>query len=166
MINRIPKASQLHFFMMPDEMSKVLEFIEQAGGVIYSCRSDSAKPRGYDPGKDIGRVFFLPSDLGKDINMRKIDEGFYTIDATTSPVIELEFSFLRESELSRGRIYFRGGYMGRNGWVSYHDSLYELFKSVSTFMKKFFLTKEQSYAGYLSRGAQSYVSGGGNLAQF
>lgn len=166
MTNRIPKSSQVYFFMMSDEMSKVFEFVEQAGGVIYANRSHSVAPRIYDPGVDIGRVFLLPRDLGKEINMRKVDEGIYTLDATISPVIDFERSILRDSELSRGRIYFRSGYMGRIGWVSYHDSLYELFKSVSKFMKRSFLTKEQKDGAYLSYGAQSYVSRGGNLAQF
>lgn len=166
MIDRIPDTKQLYFFMVPEEMFKVFEFIEHAGGVVYGGRSHSSKPCIYEQGKDFGQVFCSLRELGEDINMLKIDDGIFTIDPTTSPVIELQSSILRTSELSRGRIYFRGGYMGRVGWVSFNNSLYELFKSIITFMTKAFLTNERRYDAYLSRGTKSYISSGGFLAQF
>jgi len=98
--------------------------------------------------------------------MNKASEDVYFIDPTVSPVIEFQCSVLRDSELSRGRIYFRGGYAGRYGWVDYPGILYEVFRGVLSYLKKHILTREKQYEGYISNGCEAYLSGGGRLAQF
>jgi hypothetical protein len=98
--------------------------------------------------------------------MYKIDNGIFTIDQTTSPVIELDCSVLRDNgSLSCGRLFFQGGYDGREAWVAYPESLYGDFKKVVSFMKRCLLTEERMYLAYVSKGSHSYVSNGGRLVQ-
>ncbi len=164
MICKIPKTSQLYYYLMPEETSMVLEFIKEQQCIIYSSRSSTSEPIECEDDVPI-KVFFCPEELSNEIDMNKISESIYALDPRTSPVIEMQCSVLRKSDLARGRIYFRGGYAGRDEWVSFPAGLYELFKRVSTFMKKTFLKKEKKNGAYVSKGCQSFISGGGDLAQ-
>jgi hypothetical protein len=166
MTNSTPKSKQLYFFLMPEEMFEVLEFIEQIGGVIYSSRSSNPKPCKYQREKDIGQIFISPVGFEKDVDMKNVGDGIYVINLMVSPVIELQCSILRDTELSRGRIYFRGGYIDQFGWISFDKNLYELFNCVEKFIKKFFATKERKYGALISKSTQLYIANNGNLAQF
>ena len=156
MTGKIPKTSQLYFFLIPEETSMVLEFINDQKCTIYSSRSSNPEPIEYDQDVATSKVFFCPEELSNEINMNKVSESLYALDPTISPVIELQCSVMRKLELSRGRIYFRGGYAGRDEWVSFPFDVYELYKKVTLFMKKFFLIKNKKYGAYLSKGCQSY----------
>lgn len=164
MTGKIPKTSQLYYFLVPEETSTVLEFIKEQNCIIYSTRSSTPEPIECEDAAP-SKVFICPDELSNKIDMNKVSEKIYSLDPTTSPVIEMQCSVMRKSELARGRIYFRGGYAGRDEWVSFPSELYELFKKVCTFMKKTFLSKEKKYSAYISKGSQLYVSDGGELAQ-
>jgi hypothetical protein len=167
MTGKIPKTSQLYYFLMPEETTKVLAFIKDQKCSLYSTRSRflGPEPIKCDPASIPSMVFICPEGFNNEIDMIKISEGVYVVDPTTSPVIEMQCSIMRKKELSRGRVYFRCGYLGRDEWVPFPVELYELYKNVAAFMKKSFFSKEKKYGGYISKGCQSYVSGGGTLTQ-
>lgn len=172
MTGKIPNSRQLLFFLMPDETDKVLNLIVERQCKIFSRYSAGPEPCSIEgqPLDEIvvrGQVFFCPAELVSEIYTRKVKEGAYSLDSTVSPVIELDFSILRKSkELSRGRMYFRGGYDGRESWVQFPSGLYETFKLVSSFMTRSFLTREREYGGYISKGSKLFVAAGGRLVQF
>jgi hypothetical protein len=166
MIDRIPNSEQLYFFLMPEETSQLIEYINKKGGSIYLPRSTIAEPHECEIFANLSRIYFCPRQVRGQISMIRIAEDVYSIDSTVSPVIEFQCSVMRKAELSRGRMYFRGGYIGRDGWFAFPETLYELFKTVSLFIKKSFLSKERRYGAYISKGSQKYLSDGGKLVQF
>ena len=157
---KIPSSSQFHFFLMPEETRLVLKFISEEGCAIYPTRLDSPEPKECDELCDLGQMFFCPRELRPQIKTWRIAEGLYSIDRTTSPVIEFDHSHLRSDSLSRGRLYYQGGYDGREQWVAYPESLYIIYKKVTSFMKKSLLTKDREYLGYISKGSVKYISEG------
>ena len=167
MTGKIPKSSQFLFYLMLEEISEVMEFIVKQDCMIFSDRSDTNKPCEIKASKfkSVYQIFFCPREVAGDIKMFKAINVFF-IEPTTSPVIEFDSSGLGAKGLSRGRIYFRGGYDGRGEWVAYPARLYEVFEKVTAFMKKSFLTRERKYGGYLSKKSLIYVAEGGNIVQF
>lgn len=163
---KIPHSSQFHFFMMPDETNVVLKFIAEQQCAIYPTQLTAPEPHECDYSRNQGQMFFCPRDISAQITTYRINNELYTIDRTTSPVIEFDQSYLRADGLSQGRIYFHGGYDGREHWVAYPESLYAIYKKVVSFMKKTLLTKNRKYPGYVSKGSLKYVSEGGCLDQF
>lgn len=168
MTDKIPKSKQLYFFLMPEETMHLLEFIAQQGCLIYSDRSTAPKPSESHWRSTIGNghLFFCPSEFGDKIETHKATNEIYFIDPTISPVIELGCSMLNNNKLSRGRIYFRGGYFGRDVWVPFPKLLYEKFKIILSFIKKSFLSKHQIHGGYISKSSQNFADNGGELLQF
>lgn len=165
MTNNIPKTNQLLFFMMPEETSMLLEFIREHDLIVYANNSETPDPSEYISFENISQVFICPRIICKQIKTYKVVENKYSIDRTTSPVIELDCSALRSNGLYCGRIYFHGGYEGREGWVAYPDILHEYYKKIIAFIKKMFLTKERIHGAYVSKDSLLYVSGGGLLRQ-
>lgn len=166
MTDNIPKTQQLYFYLMPEETRKTLEFIISEDCRLYSPRSATPTPSELNFEVDFFQTFFCPKEYTDKIEMYKISEDVYALDPTTSPVIEINCPLLKGHELIRGRIYFRGGYRGREGWVAFPEKLFISFKSVTSFIKKNFLSKERIYSAYVSRASQSFVSEGGKLVQF
>ncbi len=105
MTGKIPKTSQLYYFLMPEETTKVLAFIKDQKCSLYSTRSRflGPEPIKCDPASIPSMVFICPEGFNNEIDMIKISEGVYVVDPTTSPVIEMQCSIMRKKELSRGR---------------------------------------------------------------
>jgi hypothetical protein len=166
MTDKIPKMSQLYFFLMPAETYSLFEFMIAQKYALYNPRSTGTKPCRCVSPVGISQIFYSPFELTSEIVMNKINDEIYTLDSTTSPVIEINLPLLYEDGLTRGRIYFRGGYIGRDKWISFESKLYTAYKDVVSFLKKHFLTKKRIHGAYLSKDSQSYVSQGGVLLQF
>jgi len=163
---KIPKSSQLYFFLMPFETKMIIEYLIQYDCVILSDRSQNSIPSECKSFDNISQSFCCPRRFFNDVKMNKISNSAYFIDSFISPVVEIDASVLREKQLSRGRLYFRGGYLGRDKWISYPNELYDLYKGLKSFMKKTILTKDREYLGYISKGSRNFVQEGGNLTQF
>lgn len=162
---KVPKSSQFHFFLMPDEIKLFLSFIADQQCAVYPSRLNSLEPHEFDMTNDISQMFFCPREISHQIKTYRIKDEIFTIDRTTSPVIEFDPSYLSTNGLSQGRLFFHGGYDGREQWVAYPESLYLVYKRAISFMKKAFLTKDRECLGYVSKGSQQYVSKGGSLKQ-
>ena len=166
MAKSIPNNIQFYFFLMPDETKIILKYLIDQNCIIITDRSKSIEPNEYKSFDGISKAYFYPSELKTEIQMRKTSNEIYFVDETISPIIELSCSILRKAELSRGRIYFRGGYLGRDQWISYPEILYDVYKKLTSLMKKTLLTKDREYQAYISKGCQNYISGGGIIRQF
>lgn len=151
---------------MPDETKLFISFIADLQCAVYPARLNSIEPHEFDMINDIRQSFFCPRDISHQIKTYRIKDEIFTIDRTTSPVIEFDPSYLSANGLSRGRLYFHGGYDGREQWVAYPESLYLVYKKAISFMKKVFLTNDREYLGYVSNGSKQYISEGGSLRQF
>lgn len=91
----------------------------------------------------------------------------YFVNPDISPVVELECSTVSiKNVLSRGRLYFRAGYDGRDGWVEFPERVYTVFKSMVSYLKKNVLTRESLFGGYVSKGTKSFIADGGKVSQF
>ncbi|HSX52564.1 MAG TPA: hypothetical protein VLF09_16485 [Cellvibrio sp.] len=159
------KNQQLYFYIHPNEMDVILDKISLMGAVIYAPHSKSNIPTTADIESDATFYITYP-EFSEIINMRRAGNNGYFIDDTTSPVIELNKSFLRGNCLSRGRIYFRNGFDGREAFVSYPQELGELYKKIIKELKENFLTKEKIYLGYISKDSKVLLNSGGTLSQF
>lgn len=166
MTMRIPRSSQFHFFLMPDETRQIIEFIREQQCSIYPARLSGSEPKECDIPPEVAQLFFCPREIASEIKIYRIKDEVFTIDLTTSPVIEFDPSYLRAKGLSQGRLFFHGGYHGRETWVPYPECLYERYKKVISYMKKKFLTNDRVYVGYVSKASHKYVSEGGQLDQF
>jgi hypothetical protein len=161
-------TKQIYFFLMPDETMSLLDFIINQECIIYADRSSNFQPSEieYSSFINYSQLFITSRELSDKVEMRKSAGDVYFLDSTTSPVIELFCSILYDNGLSRGRIYFRSGYIGREQWIAFPDILYLIFKNISSFMKKRLFSKERMYGGYISKGSRLYISSGGKLVQF
>jgi hypothetical protein len=168
MIANKSMTKQIYFFLMPDETISLLDFIIKQECVIYTDRSSNCKPSEVEPSSFINhsQLFITSRELSGKVEMRKSAGDVYFLDSTMSPVIELFCSILYDNGLSRGRIYFRSGYVGREQYIIFPDILYLIFNNISSFMKRMFFSKERMYGGYISKGSQLYISSGGKLVQF
>lgn len=165
MIDKIPKTRQIYFFMMPEETIRTIEFIIENNYIIFNNRSNDNCPQKIQVPDMIAQFYFCPSELEKHIIMYRLSENIYSLDATVSPVIEFEISRLYDKGLSRGRIYFKSGYVGRDAWISFPYSLFNAFNVVYKFLRNCFFTKNREYAAYISKSAHAYLVGGGHLMQ-
>lgn len=166
MTSKIPKSKQIYFFMMPEETKSVLKYLAEQNYWLFAPHSTIAKPTVITSFDDYSQFFFCPKPVNTEIYMYKLKNGLFALDSSTSSVIEFDCPILRKKELACGRIYFRGGYIGRDEWIAFPKILYESFKKVSSFIKNTFLTKDRLFNAYLSKGSKQYVSDGGCLVQF
>lgn len=162
-----PKSSQLYFFCMPHEIDQLVQFIVEHDAKIMSGRSSFAKPYILNNKDSIGNtIYACPSQVIAEVKFNRLEDELYYLDFTISPVIEISLSVDRGGFLSRGRLYTRFGYDGRDGWVSYHESLAKLHKAIVYFLKKEILTKEKCFGAYCSLAALDFRRNGGELVQF
>jgi len=101
----------------------------------------------------------------RDVEMYKIADDIFVLDPTVSPVIEFECSMLYSNTLSRGRMYFRNGYLRRDAYILFSDSLYNCFDDIYKFMKKKVFIKERRYSAYMTNNSLMYLNRGGKLTQ-
>jgi len=166
MTNKIPKTAQVYFFLTPDETAGVLKFITSQGCRVFVDRSETSAPKEVSRLFDLGQVFFCPAAYVPRIEMLKTAAGIYYLDSMGSPVIELDCCVKRNLLISRGRMFFRGGYIGRDGWVPFPEQLYESYKKTKQFIQKSFLIQEKKYGASLSKASLEFLAQGGQLSQF
>ncbi|MCK6473266.1 MAG: hypothetical protein L6R28_16095 [Planctomycetes bacterium] len=161
-----PLTSQFNFFLMPEETNRFLKEFSVDGISVFEDRSETNTPKAVEDIEKSWHMKFCPSELVPNIIMHRAGELFF-IDRSVSPVIEYSGCTLSQDKLYRGRIRVETGYDGRDGWVSYPDSLFELYDSMRKFLRRRFLTRDkQLLGGYLSKGTVKHVEAGGKISQF
>lgn len=162
---KIPKTRQIYFFMMPEDTVCTIHFMMDKKYKLFNLRSSFNAPTEIKTICNLNHFYFCPDELMQDIEMYKIADNVFVLDATVSPVIEFECSMLYSNALSRGRMYFRKGYLRRDTYICFSDSLYTCFEEVYKFMKKKFFIKERRYSAYMTNNSLMYVTRGGKLTQ-
>lgn len=165
MTGKQKKMEQLYFFLMPEETLGFLKHVLGEDTVLLASRSEENSPLVIEPSADVGQSFFCPHNELKNVCMNKAADRVFFLDPAISPVVEFQSSFLREANLSRGRIYFRAGYEGRSGWTCFPDSVYAIYLKAKSLLKETLLTKHREYDAFLSKGAKEYMNSGGALSQ-
>lgn len=161
-----PLTSQFNFFLMPEETKQFLQSFAVEGISFLEDRSEINAPKAVEDIENSWYMKLRPSDLVPKIIMHRAGELFF-IDRSVSPVIEYSGCTLSQDKLYRGRIRVETGYDGRDGWVSYPDSLFELYDSMRKFLRRGFLTRDkQLLGGYLSKGTVKHIEAGGKISQF
>jgi hypothetical protein len=71
MTGKIPKTSQLYYFLMPEETTKVLAFIKDQKCSLYATRSRflSPEPIKYDPTSIPSKLFICPEGFSNEIDV-------------------------------------------------------------------------------------------------
>lgn len=114
---------QVTFFLLPSDLAALeskLSDIEPF--IVLHGRSESSDPRrlaAVDPAKsgDDWLYSFLvrPEDVDAVVMRHVPAQGYWTVDALHSPVIEFQRSFFDGKSIRRGRAYFVEKYFGANG---------------------------------------------------
>jgi hypothetical protein len=152
---------------MPEEMCRVFEFIQNSGYQILNGYSSHAEPEPRIYNQSIDRsAYICPTDAISSIVFDRISESRYSINTFVSPIIEIAPSVLRQTELSRGRIYALFGYDGREHWVPHPESLVAAHNAIRLYLKKSILTKEKHLGAFISNEALLYQQRNGKLVQF
>jgi hypothetical protein len=165
MTTKIPKTRQVYFFMMPEDTICTIQFMIDEKYKLFNARSCSNIPTEITNISTLSQIYLCPYDLTRDIVMNKIANKVFVIDANISPVIEFECSMIYPNALSRGRMYFRNGYLGRDKYFFFPDSLYICFENIYKFMNKRLFIKERRYSAYMTYNSLMYVNSGGKLTQ-
>ena len=107
---------QVNFFLLPSDLPTIEDAIRKTGDVCFlSDRTPTAEPTGLETlaldltdtgGFPLHAYVARREDLGN-VTMRHVPaQGYWLIDSTRSPVIELDRCFFDGSVLKRGRMYF------------------------------------------------------------
>ena len=151
---------------MPDETEKLVRFIFQQGPLIVSRRSNSPVPAIIEEARSItNKVYICLDHLINQTQFNKIAEKIYYVDFTTSPVIEFSSPIDRGDSLSRGRLYIKYGYDGRDGWFPYQESLAQLYRKIIKYFKKNILTRQKYLGAYCSKQSLEFKINGPKLVQ-
>ena len=162
-----PKTSQTYFFCTDGETKSFLSFLASNGVRLLKERTSEKKIEDIDLSMEIpGKIYLCPESQVENIKFRKVSESLYVVDESISPTIELDRPMNRKNGISRGRVYIRFGFDGRNGWINHDQELTDLHKKVLNYFKRELFTKERAYLGYVSHEALSYRDSGGTLSQF
>ena len=165
MTDRHKKTEQLYFFMMPAETSLFLEHVLEVGVLLLGPRSERQSPTTLETLTEVGQSFLCPEEELCSVRMNKATDGVFFLDPSVSPVVEFQNCVLRKSGLARGRLYYRSGYDGRDGWVNFPDSVAAIYEKASFYLRGQLLTRYRECDAWLSKGARQFVELGGELVQ-
>ncbi len=148
---------------MPSETHLIVSFIEEKQYAIYTHKTISKKPLQEIKNSIYSQLFFCPSCLIKNLTFYSITETVYGLDYSCSPVVELNCCIMYQHGLSKGRLVFRGGYVGRDSWIWHDKILFQCYRIMKNYLNKNILTKNRKYGAFISHETKAYIELGGNL---
>ena len=137
------KSSQMNFFVLPDDMGDIMEFLRK-NNIVCVKQSSNNKNRIFCDNIDIKKysshIYYLTDKrFIKNISVDYIDsQNHYFVNDMTSYVIQFDiggFYANKLNELNRGRLYFIKGYYDENKRFLDKDS--EFVKWATDVLKKF-----------------------------
>ncbi|NQV27003.1 MAG: hypothetical protein HQ518_21850 [Rhodopirellula sp.] len=163
------QSQQIYFYCTAAEQRDLADYSVDQGCALISEYTDAPNAEVVDWDElDRHKVYLCPAGLLNEVLFQSLGNGRHAVTFTVSPVIEFSLSAMRmrKKVLSRGRLYVNFGYNGRNGWVSYADTLADTHKAIVSHLKRRILTKERYLGGYISNAAKVLQDEGWQLAQF
>jgi len=115
-------SSQINFFMMPEDVAELEQYIKEQRLVIVADTMPTPQLLPIDSTNGVIFTYILnPSKIGN-VKIKYLENHqCYTIDQTFSPVIEFTKSNYNPAEntLRRGRLYYSKGYYNEaNQWIA------------------------------------------------
>jgi len=116
-------SPQINFYLMPNDILEIEEYIKKSGLLIIKDDSPTAQLcmlNSLTENDDLKKLLFLPKHEGKVVTWYVESQKFYAIDILFSPVIEFFHPYydFAEKIMRTGRFYYTKGYYDANGvWV-------------------------------------------------
>ena len=149
-------SHQVNFYLDPVDTDALEALLRDGDDLrILHSRSTSAAPRVVpsvtveDNGTPWLHLYFVrAADLDQVVMRDERDEGYWTVDALLSPVIELKRCFYDGSVLGPGRLYFVDGFRGDDEkWVEKPQAFKEWANAALKKAKKMMLRRTGDYIG-------------------
>jgi hypothetical protein len=169
---------QVYFYMMPEDLADLEAALKARGDVAFLAQPmpgpelrevESLAPL---PGDFGGRLLARRSDLGR-VRTRPVPaQGYYLMDASASPVVELSRSRLDEGtgRLSCGRMYVATAYWENGKCVDPDPEFLAWTGKVLNLVKKnkqYSIMKDPDHQGvYISDRAAQWRDRGGTLGPY
>jgi len=149
-------SHQVRFYLDPIDTDALAALLCDAEDLrVLHSRSASAAPRVVpsvtveENGAPWPLVYFVQAaDLDQVVMRHERDEGYWTVDALRSPVLELERCFFDGSVLKRGRLAFVDRFRGDDGnWVAKPRAFTGWASDALKKAKKMMLRQKGEYIG-------------------
>jgi hypothetical protein len=152
---------QVNFFFLPQDLNECEGRIRQLGPVVFfESRSQSAAPELLENTviNEMGKTWLdiylaLPEHLPL-VKLREVKaQGWYSVEESTSPVIELSRCYFDGKILRRGRLYYNESYYAEDGQLitKPNDFTNWARKVLKVAVKG--LLKDPNTSSYVGRGA-------------
>ncbi|AZN35138.1 hypothetical protein [Iodobacter ciconiae] len=149
-------GKQVNFYLTPSDFLGVKTLIDTIEPCfILHSRSKSNEPLIVDDfavrdGEDDWLFYYLVRQCDiLDVKMRAVpSQGYWVIDETHSPVIELNKCFFNENTLGRGRIYFNEKYYNDNSVLIQKPDAFKIWaNAILRHVRKKLIRKDDFYWG-------------------
>lgn len=161
---------QLNFYALPADMANLERLLRETNDIaILHSRSETEEPRVVESlelrvGDQYWLYFYLVrrAELADVVTRHVPAQGYWTIDDTRSPVIQLTRSFYDDVILRRGRLWYVDGYYGEDRtWVEKSEAFRTWASSVVVRARKLLIKYKTDYIG---AEAKQWVEAGGKLS--
>lgn len=132
-------AKQLSFFVLPDELVELEEFIKKDMQGVFIMRTSPIPEK--IVAEDIFKIPYLGSyitpkfELDK-LKPHKIKDGLYGFSSIDSTVIEFDQSLLKENVLRSARLLYESGCYHGDDWVDFSSEYITWCENVFKWIKK------------------------------
>ncbi|MDC3953623.1 hypothetical protein [Polyangium jinanense] len=163
---------QSTFYITPkDEADLEQRLRERTDLVILHSRSPTASPRMVDTLSffENGKPWYFlylarPEDLNAVVMRHVPEQGYWRLQDSPSPVVELLRCRLDGKTLSEGRVYYVDKFLGPDkDWVEKSEAFRKWARMVHTTIKKSLKRRDSKYVDYIGEDAQAWVDAGGQL---
>ncbi len=162
-------GKQVNFILLPEDLKALEEAIGRIGPfvVLHSCsKSEKVRPLvALDPdksGEDWLHLFLVrPEDVDLVVTQPVAAQGYWSIDALRSPVVEFQRCFYDGQTLRRGRAYFVEQYYDANKKLVQKPATFRVWGQ--TVLNTIRRTLQRQGADYTGTQAQRWLSSGAGV---
>jgi hypothetical protein len=164
---------QLNYFLMPEDMRLLEKRLREKCPVVFlDTRSQQPAPiqlpdlEVAEFGKTRLRVILAPPDALQSVVLEYIpQQGYWLVDSTRSPVIELDRCYYDGKLLRKGRLYYERQFVDKGAWVEKSAAFQAWAKKVFSVARMGLLRAPEALA-YLGPHAQQERQRGLKLVDF
>jgi hypothetical protein len=161
MTNERPMGHQLNYFLMPEDTRLLEERLRERCPVAF-LDTRSQQPAAVQlPGLEVAefgktrlRVLLAPPEALESVILEYIpQQGYWLVDSSRSPVIEMDRCYYDGSILRKGRLYYQRQFVDKGAWVEKPADFQAWAKRVFTVVRKG-LQRDPEVLAYLGPHAQ------------